>query len=73
MGVAPPYTPLWKIKGKIESHAMLIVNLSEKKFGAVLSGENSHQDLSAAVAGYHNIESAQNVGYIFFTQILDLR
>ena len=40
-GQHPLTPPLWKIKGKIESHAMLIVNLSEKKFGVVLSGDNS--------------------------------
>ena len=52
---------------------MLIVNLSEKKFGFVLSGENSHQDLPRAVAGYDNIEIAQNGDLNFFHSKLDLR
>ena len=52
---------------------MLIVNLSEKKFVLVLSGDNSLRVTSVRVAGYHNIESAQNGDLKFFHSTLDLR
>ena len=60
MGVAPLTPPIWKVKCKIESSDLIIVNLREKKYGRVVSEDNPRQATTAPVASYHNIQSAQN-------------
>ena len=47
LGVAPPYTPPWKVSGKIASTDLIIVNLSGKKYGRVVSGDNPRRSATA--------------------------